>query len=64
MHRVLQWLLGTGHKVVRVRSWRPSRGPFGIEWPTMHVLSPGGRQSTVALVWDRTRIMGLWTGNR
>lgn len=60
----LQWLLGTGHTVVRVVSWRPSRGQFGVEWPTMHVRSPGGRQSTVSLVWDRARIMGLWKGVR
>lgn len=64
MRRLLEWVLGDGYKLVRVRSWRPTWGQYGIEWPTMRVRSPGGHESTMSPVWDRARLVGLWTGNR
>jgi hypothetical protein len=45
--------------LVKVKSWRPSWGPYGLEWPTMLVDTKGGQRMTVTPVWDSARIKKL-----
>ena len=54
--RMKKWLtrvvLGPHYKVVRVKSWKPWLGPYGIEWPVLLVDRLGMRE-TIVPVWDR-----------
>lgn len=54
------WLiLGPDVKVVRVRWWMPSMGPWGVEWPVMIVDRLNGRE-TIVPVWDKARLVEIW----
>ncbi len=55
---MLKWLCDEPGKIVRVKSWLPTRGPHGVEWPMMLVDRHGTRM-TCAPVWDRIRISEL-----
>lgn len=61
MERFIAWLLfrNTNTTVVRVKSWKPSWGKYGPEWPVLLVNEPGYRR-TVAPVWDWCRIKSLF----
>ena len=62
--RIVLWLWGSTwiKTIIRVKSWRPCWGRYGIEWPSLLVDTIIGQRETVALVWDwewlRWRIMG------
>ena len=54
MKRFLGWLLlDPNEKIVRIKSWWPSREKHGIEWPVMLIDNRWGRRMTVAPIWDR-----------
>lgn len=46
-------------RLVRVKSWRPSRGPYGWEWPTM-LIDRKGMRSTATPVWDYWQWRAVW----
>lgn len=63
LRRFLEWLcFEPGEKIVLVKSWRPTRGPHGIEWPTVLLDRPpiGARRETASPVWDRVRLAQLF----
>ena len=37
-------------RIVRVKSWYPSIGPYGVEWPTMLVDRVGGQSYALNVV--------------
>lgn len=43
-------------KLVRVKSWWPSIGPYGIEWPTLLVDRLGRTRVTETPVWNRAMV--------
>lgn len=45
-------LLEDKDRLIRVKSWRPSLGPHGIEWPTMLIDRNGYQRCTVTPVWN------------
>lgn len=45
--------------IVAVKSWRPTMGKHGLEWPTMLVDKPSFRRSATP-VWDRARLRNVW----
>jgi len=49
-------------KIVRVKSWRPSLGGHGIEWPTMLIDQLGYRRMTVSPVWDGAMMRHVFMG--
>jgi hypothetical protein len=49
---MMRVLLGSGYELIRIKSWRPFWGPWGIEFPTMLVDRMGMRE-TVTPIWDR-----------
>ncbi len=59
-----QWfariVLGPDYYIVRFKSWRPSIGPYGVEWPTMLVDRRGCYRSTITPVWDRQHFKVLF----
>jgi hypothetical protein len=56
----LEWLcLQSGERIIRVKSWRPSWGRYGIEWPCLLIDRLDGSRSTAWPVWDWIRIKGL-----
>lgn len=61
MNKFLQWLLlDKDDKLVGVKSWRPSWGRYGIEWPTL-LYDRHGQRINGAPVWDWNRVRGLFT---
>ena len=46
-------------RLVRVKSWKPWRGPYGIEWPVL-LIDDAGQRVTAVPVWDRYRVLGMW----
>lgn len=52
-------LLGSETKFVRLKSWRPFWGRYGVEWPTM-VIDRCGMRSTATPVWDRYHLRAMW----
>lgn len=40
-----------GETLVRVKSWCPSVGEYGLEWPTLLIDRPRGRRQTSTPVW-------------
>lgn len=59
--RFLMWLLVIDVKqIIRVKSWRPFFGRFGVEWPTLLVDSKHGQRQTITPVWDRNRIVDFF----
>ena len=61
-NRFLKWLLFMDdcERIVRVKSWLPSRGFGGVGWPTLLVDRYDTRM-TVTPIWDRTRLASFWT---
>ena len=49
-------LLSDREAFVRLRSLRPSLGPYGPEWPTMLVENRCGQRMTVTPVWNLARL--------
>ena len=45
--------------VVRIKSWVPTKGEYGWEWPVMLVDSVGGSRQTLAPIWDRIRLQSM-----
>lgn len=60
--RFLLWLLKEcpGDKMIRVKSWIPSWGRHGLEWPTMLIETRAGRRMTATPIWDRQFLRGLF----
>lgn len=62
----MNWLakrfLHNGETLVRVKSWRPSIGPHGVEWPTMLIDTAYGHRMTITPVWDRARLLAMTEG--
>ena len=52
-------LLLEGDELIRVKSWVPYWGRYGLEWPTMLVDTRSGQRSTVSPVWDKARFSEL-----
>ncbi len=46
--------LGDNYKIIKVKSWKPYLGPYGVEWPVLLVDYNGMRQTSVP-VWDKFR---------
>lgn len=58
--RIIAFLaLDRNDRVVAVKSWRPSMGPHGVEWPTMLVDKPSYRR-TATPIWNRARLRNVW----
>ncbi len=53
-------LLGPKYKLIRFKSWRPSWGSYGIEWPCMLVDDRYGKRSSVVPVWDRWHFRAMY----
>ena len=63
MKRFLSWLLlNPGEELIRVKSWVPGIGKYGIEWPTMLINMPYDTRQTVSPVWNRARLRGIGRG--
>lgn len=60
MHRFLAYmLLAPNERVVRVKSWWPTWGQYGLEWPCLLVDSLGVRR-TCWPVWDWARLRSFF----
>lgn len=46
-------LIDRDYKLIRVKSWRPGWGKYGLEWPTIVYDTKGGLRSVGAPCWDR-----------
>ena len=57
MPKFRRWFLNDDETLVKVRSWRPSIGKYGLEWPTMLVDRKGYERSCVCAVWNWARIV-------
>ena len=56
---MLKWLCDEPGKIIRIKSWLPTRGRHGIEWPLM-LVERQGRRMTCTPVWDRIRLSELF----
>lgn len=58
----LFWILREGHpkRIIRVKSWFPVWGRHGIEWPSVLVDTQSGSRMTMAPIWDRCLLRGLF----
>jgi len=52
------------NRIVRVKSWLPTMGPYGVEWPVLLVDRDGGQRDTIAPVWNWARVKQLFQKNR
>lgn len=59
--RLRRWFLDDADTLVAIVSWRPSVGPYGIEWPTMRIDERGYRRRTISPVWNWARIKAPFT---
>jgi hypothetical protein len=60
LYRRAYWDGKRGCRVIRVKSWRPFWGPYGLEWPVLLVDSP--HRMTATPVWDWMLIRCLLFG--
>lgn len=64
MTRVIGWLLfRPKDKILRVKSWRPSLGKYGIEWPTVLMDRNGYQRCTSTPVWNWPLVRGIFLGH-
>ena len=64
MHRLIERLLLLPRdKLVRVKSWKPARGRYGIEWPTMLIDRGGHRRMTITPIWNWSMVRGVFTSH-
>ena len=63
MKRFFAWLFRDDgvHRVVKIKSWQPVMGPYGIEWPTLLVdRQRGCGRQTISPVWNAARVRQLF----
>jgi hypothetical protein len=64
MTRLIEWLLMRPcDKVVKVKSWKPAWGKYGMEWPAMLVDMNGYRRVTATPVWNWPLVRGIFRGH-
>lgn len=64
MNRFVAWLLlNPKDRLVRVQSWRPSWGKYGLEWPTMLIDRRGFQRSVQTPVWNWPMVRGVFRGH-
>jgi hypothetical protein len=59
LRRAIAFLtLSSNDRIVAVKSWWPTMGRHGIEWPTLLVDTPSYR-CTATPVWDAARLRNI-----
>lgn len=61
-NQMLSVLLHPGQRLIRVKSYRPYLGRYGLEWPTMLIETRGGGRETVTPVWNSAKVQALLRG--
>ena len=57
MHKFIIWLcFAPTDKIIKLKSWWPSLGERGLEWPVVLIDNGCGRRSTQTPIWDRAMI--------
>lgn len=64
MNRLVAWLfLPSRDRLIKVTSWRPSLGRYGMEWPGMLIDAHGYQRHRVTPVWNWPFVRGIFRGH-